>query len=112
MTLSADSLFGFQRAMDNTPAGQSLITQMQGGAFKTKYHLNWSDNPFAEFELYRQTSIPGREEAHKDKFRVNSARTLTAALVTPYFPGRAVESPSAKGMLNAIDVITEVSFNF
>ena len=112
MTLSADNLFGFQRAMDNTPAGQSLITQMQGGAFKTKYHFNWSDNPFAEFELYRQTSIPGREEAHKDQFRVNSARTLTAALVTPYFPGRAVESPSAKGMLNAIDVITEVSFNF
>jgi hypothetical protein len=65
MTLSADDIFDLQRAMDNPPARQSMINQMQGDAFKTKYHLEWSENPHAEFELYRQTSIPGQEEALK-----------------------------------------------
>ncbi len=60
---------------------------IQWDAKLTKYYLEWSENPFAEFELYRQTNIPGQEEAHKAQFCANSARTLSAALVTPYYPG-------------------------
>jgi hypothetical protein len=112
MTLSADDIIGFQRAMDNPPSGQALPSQWQGDAFKNKYHLSFSDDPFALFELYRQSCVPGREELHQTQFCSNNTLFLTDALVTPYYPGRAVESAGAKGLLNAISVIAEVSYNF
>lgn len=112
MTLSADDIIGFQRAMDNPPSGQALPSQWQGDAFKNKYHLSFSDDPFALFELYRQSCVPGREELHWTQFCSNNSLFLTDALVTPYYPGRAVESDNAKGLLNAISVIAEVSYNF